>query len=264
MVTYTETEGHIELYFDQVPGEKTRDLLKICGWRWFGKKRCWSNIKNAENIEFAKSLCKEMNPVEKKPSRLISLDRIQLDEHSIIVRSNSFFCNAHHELTDMAGQVEVSDSKGNIRICLFPIAYCRTCNLYFALEDTYSELKKRGCILCQVMTYRDYKEYGAYNLESSYWRKESPLKILGYNVGKTDDLSTRQRRIILERAMEKGILSRDQILSYLDFFVRTHKNAYDAISKWKADREYIASYNLFSNPKVAIHRFIVIDHSRQN
>ncbi len=264
MVSYKETDRQVELYFDKIPDEKTRNLLKICGWRWFGKKRCWSNKKNVENIEFAKSLCKEINPVKENTSKLLSLSKFHFDECSIIIRSNSFFCNSHHKMIDMAGEVDICDSKGRIHTYLFPIAYCKTCNLYFALNDTYQELKKKGRILSQIMTYKDYKEYGEYNFESSYWKKESPLHILGYNVSKDEDLSPSQRRVILERAIEKGLLSRDQVLSYLDFFVRTHKSAYDAVNKWESDRQHIASYNLYSNPKIAVGKIIVIEHIMKN
>lgn len=96
MVEYRIEDNHIALYFDEIPSEKVRETLKICGWRWIKAKRCWSNYNNPDNIVWAKSLCKELNP--KQESNLLKLARQKLDATSLIIRSNGFFCGINHNV----------------------------------------------------------------------------------------------------------------------------------------------------------------------
>ena len=87
--------SHVEIYFLGVPSEKIRETMKICGWHWFGKKKCWSNHANHENILWAKSLCEELNP--KKVSGLYKLRKYNIGMGDLIVRSNGFYCNKHEK-----------------------------------------------------------------------------------------------------------------------------------------------------------------------
>lgn len=259
MVLYKRNAGKIELYFDSVPSYNIRSTLKTCGWKWQSKRRCWYNFANNETEEFAKGLCEELNPL--KENELLNLPKEKLDLTNVIIRKNSLHCDAKHTIIDMAGEVQIYKRNGEVKNYLVPIAYCKDCNLYYILEDTYVEIKKKGIIMCQIMTYNKYKEYGSYDPEDIYWKNESPLKIMGYNVNKVDDLTTNQRRMILERIIENKILTRHKVLSYLDFFVKNHKGFPDAVKKWKEDRIYIEQYELESNPKVAIGKIIVINKS---
>lgn len=260
-VRYELSELYVELYFDHIPDEKTREILKTYNWRWYGVKHCWSGWRSPENIKLAQSICKLLNPPkEASPkSYLQSLPRFHFDEYSLIIRSNSLYCNTHHELEDMAGEISICDRSGNIFPYLIPIVYCKTCDLYFALESTYRTLKKKGHILCQVTTYTDYKTHGAPNMYSNSLKAESLLHALGYNVSQSEDLSQVQRHVILESIIDSGILTKDRILSYLDFFISLRDNSSVAVEKWKEDRNYIAGYRLGSNPKVPIGKIIIIE-----
>lgn len=250
MVNYKVTDTHVELYFEKPPTKDIKETMIICGWRWFSKKACWSNFKNRENIEMAKALCVELNP--KEPNHLLKLDKRELDTADLIVRCNSFYCNLHHDVEDVAGQITLLDKNGNLVIHLVPVAYCRNCNIYFILEETYLSLKKSGIIIHQVMNRKQYEASGSYLSNNDHlWRKQSPLRLWGYSVGKEDDYSDAQRQAILEMIIDKGIMSKDRVLSYLDFFVRMHSGE-DAISKWHDDRQYIAKYQLGSARRIRI------------
>lgn len=127
---------------------------------------------------------------------------------------------------------------------LVPIVFCPICKEFYILEDTYQDLKEKGVVLCQVMKYKEYREYGAVNLHTEQWKKKSPLRVLGYYVGQDDELSEAQRRVVLSRIIDSKVLTKDHILSYLHFFIKMHPYDYDAIRKWKADREFVRNYKL--------------------
>lgn len=258
MVEYKIQDNHIELYFDEIPTEKIRDTLKICGWRWVKAKRCWSNYYCSDNVVWAKNMCEELNP--KKESTLLKLVRMKFDATSLIIRTNGFSCGLNHNVVDLAGEISICNRQGIIETCLVPIAYCITCGTYYMLEETFYSLKKKGIILTQIMTKQEYKEYGEYDGDFGKWRDKSPLRIWGYSVSQEDGYSIEQRHAILEDIVDCGKMSKDRVMSYLDFFVRVngHKGI-TAIEKWKSDREYIANYKIGSAKRVRIDKIIVIE-----
>ena len=56
---YDYTDLYVEIYFDEFPDDLVRESLKLCGWSFFNRKKCWSNRKTEENIAFAKMICGE-------------------------------------------------------------------------------------------------------------------------------------------------------------------------------------------------------------
>jgi len=48
----------IELYFQSKPNEDTISHLKLHGWRWSRRNRCWYHRKTAAAVEFAQALVK--------------------------------------------------------------------------------------------------------------------------------------------------------------------------------------------------------------
>lgn len=245
--------NHIEIYFDRIPGENIRETLKICGWRWYGKKKCWSNVNTKENRVWANKLSEEINP--KPENTLLNLKKCIIEMSDLIVRSNSFYCNQHHCLEDLAGEIEVVDRKGMIVTCLVPITYCKSCNVYYILEDTYSNLKNKGVIRCEIITFKEYindKKIKSGNLNSI-----SPLRKWGYTVSEVVGYSEIQRQGILEDIIDYNIMSKDEVLSYLDFFMKLNYNGRDiALAKWKADRDYIAEYKIGTSRRVKINKII--------
>lgn len=115
-----------------------------------------------------------------------------------------------------------------------------------------------GHILCQIETYPNYIKYGPPKDGFSNWREESILHALGYNVSQAEGLTDLQRKVILERIIDSGAMTKDRVLSYLDFFVRMHGGTSSASEKWKEDRRYIAAYNLGSNIRIPIGTIIRI------
>ena len=89
-----------------------------------------------------------------------------------------------------------------------------------------------------------YGSNGKYGMKLA---QESILKQYGYNVSKTEDLSDTVRQKILAVLIDNHIVTKNDIISYLDFFVsqRRYQSKYEqAISKWEEDREFVTNYRL--------------------
>lgn len=244
-------EGYkIKLFFDKIPPKNIRETMKICGWWWNAKNKCWVNKRSEENIEFAKALQDELNPKPQNP--ILDYERAKISYEDILIKSNSFYCNKHHKVKDMAGEIDICNKKGDIYTWLVPIAYCDDCKLHYMLEDTFKEISKRGVLMCQIMSYERYKSYSQHNFSSGEWSDMSPLKIMGYSVSEEDNLSEKQRQVVLERMIDNKVMTKDRVLSYLDFFVRLRNDDSKACGKWKKDRDYISQYDINSKPRIRI------------
>ena len=74
---------------------------------------------------------------------------------------------------------------------------------------------------------------------------ESLLMQYGYNVSQAEDLTATRRQKILAVIIDNKILSKNEIINYLDFFIHQHgkrNNMERAISKWEDDREFVEEY----------------------
>lgn len=86
-------------------------------------------------------------------------------------------------------------------------------------------------------------------------RKESVLKAFGYNVSAKDGLPAKLRQELLADLMDLGILSREQIVNYLDFFINGHKSISYADARWKWHEDLDFTRNYIENPE----RFLILN-----
>ena len=85
------------------------------------------------------------------------------------------------------------------------------------------------------------------------------FKINALNIGKLS-CSLGAGRINKEDIIDYGGISKDKVLSYLDFFIRLNKQkGIAALDKWKMDREHIANYRLGSAKRVRIGNVTVLE-----
>ena len=85
---------------------------------------------------------------------------------------------------------------------------------------------------------------------------ESILHEFGYNVNKSDGLSSAQRHGILSDLVDLEILKVEKIVEYLDWFIKTHTSScyFEARCKWEFDKKYIMNYK--ANPS----RFLIANN----
>ncbi len=85
--------------------------------------------------------------------------------------------------------------------------------------------------------------------------QQSILMQYGYNVSQQENLSDARRRKILSLLIDNSILTRNDIMNYLDFFIGQRKNIktqQNAIRKWESDRDFISSYKGEKVPDVMV------------
>lgn len=162
-----------------------------------------------------------------------------------IVRGNVFKCmNKKHKIDNIVAMVKV-DNDGKSKMVKISAGYCPECKVYFIMDSTYHELKKKGLILCRITDHKNYMKnslIGGMNLA-----QESILMQYGYNVSQAEGLTATGRQKILAVIIDNKILSKSEIISYLDFFINQRSkmsNMGMAISKWEADREFVENYRI--------------------
>jgi len=162
-----------------------------------------------------------------------------------VVKMNVFKCiNSNHHIEDVNAIVNVIEKSGKRCFEEIKAGYCKECNVYFITNITYEKMRSKGIVLCRVTNEKNYK-----TIAGNYYNKmaeESILMQYGYNVSENDNLTSEQRHRILASLIEYEIMTRVEIVNYLNLFInqRRHMDSMKtAITKWKEDIEYIEKYN---------------------
>lgn len=170
----------------------------------------------------------------------------QIGVRDFVVRRAVFKCmHNNHKIENLVAAVNIIDNKNEERLVKVSAGYCRTCNTYFVMESSYDNLKRMGIPLCRMSDEKTYLKN--YSVNGMILAQESILMQYGYNVSQTEGLSSSRRQKILAVLIDKGILSKSEIISYLDFFIsqRESQSKYQiAISKWEMDREFVEGYRI--------------------
>lgn len=237
----------------RLEGEEARRKKKT-------ERRKIAKAKKKEKLERQKEELKKQQEIEnekKKIEKAKRLERIRKEQEKLkqlpqikygdfIIKKSTFKCiHNNHHTEDMAAAVNVIEKDGNIKLKKINVGYCKECNVFFVLESIYEELKKWYVPICKVSDVKTY--YGSNGKYGMKLAQESILKQYGYNVSKTEDLSDTVRQKILAVLIDNHIVTKNDIISYLGFFVsqRRYQSKYEqAISKWEEDREFVTNYRL--------------------
>ena len=116
-------------------------------------------------------------------------------------------------------------------------------NAEFILESTYIRLRNMSVVLCRICDEKSYLKNSCIN--GMRLAQESILMQFGYTVSQEEGLSASRRQKILAVMIDNKVLSKSEIISYLDFFIsqRHYQSKFElAISKWEMDREFVRGY----------------------
>ena len=211
--------------------------------------RVWKEAKEKRKIE--NKAIREMAKTAKEDRRRRKLDaqRIEHDNNlrvkDFVVRRTTFKCrHKDHKLQNINATISLINQNGEVKQATIPAGYCPNCNVFFIMESTYQNLILKGTLICRVSDEKAYLSNSTF-VNGMQLAQESVLKQYGYSVSQQDDLTSARRRKILALLVDNKILTRSDIISYLDFFISQKK--YDnkfgkAIDKWKSDREFISEY----------------------
>lgn len=162
-----------------------------------------------------------------------------------VVRSNVFKCaHNHHNIKDIVAVI-YTDNDGRKQENVISAGFCPQCNIYFIMESTYESLKRKGIILCRVSDEKNYLRSGGFG--GMQLAQQSLLMQFGYSVSQQEGLSSMTRQRILAVIIDNKIMSKSEVISYLDFFISqrsSRSNMGIAISKWEEDRKFVENYKI--------------------
>ena len=125
------------------------------------------------------------------------------------------------------------------------VNYCADCEIFFI---DYAEFKYYrdiyGVLIGNYLIQESFNSaFGNYKNLSA----ESVLRICGYTVNQRDNLTAKQRRLILSNLMDKEIITKPRLMKYLQFFINSSRyrdNMKIAHQKWQEDLIWIREYNI--------------------
>lgn len=162
---------------------------------------------------------------------------------SFLVRSQLKSCvSKRHNLNSIIVEIQVIDINGTIKNIEVNGFYCNDCKLYYILDSEYERIRRKGTPLCQIFEEIKYLNNNSNKFDLNY---ESILYSFGYNVNSQNNLSDKQRLKILTFIIDNGILSKSEVISYLNYFINMRigrKEYQNAINKWKNDIKLLNSY----------------------
>lgn len=181
---------------------------------------------------------------EEQQEKLRQLPQIGVKD--FVVRRAVFKCmHSKHDVVDLVAAVRVIGDDGKERLAKVSAGYCKQCKIYFIMESTYEKLRNMGVVLCRICDEKSYMKNSFVN--GMRLAQESILMHFGYTVSQEEGLSSTRRQKILAVMIDNKVLSKSEIISYLDFFIsqRQYQSKFElAVSKWEADRDFVQEYKV--------------------
>ncbi len=231
-----DNSGNLEQRLNKVINEKKRKESKL-----ENQKR--EELKQRLKKAVAEKKLEEKRLRESKKQNILTNNKFHtLSKQDFVVRGNIFHCiNQNHFVESITAVISLIDDKGIERQLQVNAGYCKGCNIYFIMDHTYGELIRQGIPLCRI-TSED-----LYSLNENRMANESVLMQYGYTVSQKENLSTFQRQKILAVMIDEKVMGKNEILSYLNFFINQRKHIPKfnvAVSKWQKDRTFVEHYRI--------------------
>lgn len=203
-----------------------------------------------------------MNTIQKahvniKPRKNISDDntkrKVTIGIKDFVVRRHVFQCmHKKHKLEDLDAVFKIMNKNIQMEEVIVPVGYCKQCKTYFILESTYQQLCKKGIVACRSTDEKSYLNQTYMN--GKKLAQESILMQFGYTVSQAEGLSEERRQKILSVLVDNHILTKNEIISYLDFFISQRKSDKFAlaVAKWELDRKYISNYKAGEYSRIGV------------
>lgn len=159
----------------------------------------------------------------------------------VYLYNNKPLCRNHGKLTQYV-RVQFMGTRSDLPHRLF-VYYCPICCKYYVNQISYIEFCQKYGIpplrIAEIIWSADWDS------DFAFLNKQSPLNIYGYNVNQKDGLSDSERQRILEDIIDSGVMTKAQVISYLELFIKQQgsipKNQY-AKMLWQKDKDYIKGY----------------------
>ena len=169
--------------------------------------------------------------------------------HTLYIHQGNIACLKYkHPLEDVVASI-VTD--GNDKIFVHA-SHCSKCNITFIRKEEYLRLRSRHPFL--VANFQEISQDGYTFSKAGKLNGESPLMFCGYNV-KANGLCEEHRHALLENIIYNGILSKTDIIQYLEHFINfngSQEQMFSAVKKWENDLAFIRKFDMEKHPIVSI------------
>lgn len=128
----------------------------------------------------------------------------------------------------------------------FNIYYNGTSDMYFINRASYLGYAARyGLPMMKLKPYT--RTPGTFSRESL--SEMSVLRLYGYTVNETDDLTDGERQELLINLIDSGFMDKVYIINHIEWLIHTHEGNIqymNACDKWQTDLDFVNSYNIDS------------------
>ena len=172
-------------------------------------------------------------------------------KNTLLIYSGTISCFKHkHPVIDVAARLPINN--GNY--ITIHASYCTKCKVAFIHKAYFKQLRQKYRFI--VADFVELSADGYTAIKQSSMAAESKLMLCGYNV-KADGLTDRERKQLLQEIMLYGILSKTQIINYLEHFLSfngSQERMHYAVLNWEADLRFVRDFNLDHHPAISINR----------
>ncbi len=132
------------------------------------------------------------------------------------------------------------------------VEYCTKCQRFFLSYSLFEMYRRKYTFL--IVKLQMVTENGEFptSFGGGLYRADiSPLRLAGYSVSSTEDLSFTERHQLLAKIIQEGILPKYKVIDYLQYFISMNEGRYQmrfAVQKWKADLLFVLNYRLNEQP----------------
>ena len=143
----------------------------------------------------------------------------------------------------MESATAIFTGKNDLEIKL-NVEHCKKCGKFYMSYSVYERYREKyGILLGKIkMDSASVNEISDIVLSDF-----SPLRLCGYSVNQQDGYSKTERQYIISRVISKGILSKSEVVRYLEHFInRNGQKASNglALEKWKEDLDFALKYKM--------------------
>lgn len=217
-----------------------------------------SELELLKDSQYLREYVSTITNIEINYNKSNNVQNRYLDIHDIIVINSVKSCTQkYHTLSDVRVKIPVLYDNEMVARIDVTISYCRECNKYIMLKNDYTKIT--GTIMCQIIDETVKVDSVAQDNLTNQQRK-SMLYNYGYNVSAQNNLSDKNRRIILASVVEAKILTRVQVEDHLQVLIDRGSKIPswgEAVQKWKRDKHFIQNYKTENLPRVIFDKIIL-------
>lgn len=213
--------GHTLKIFSPMKAILVPDILTETRWELW-KSRLDSSLKDAIEVNS-------------------KTHRLNKPQH-FMVKVHTFSCSKQgHTLQSIQAEIFGRAPNGKSLISkLIPAGYCVQCKRYYILSTIYKENSLfLDHALSKVLLEKDISKFLLDRSKQTYeWATKSVLRECGYSVSYESNLSEQERLNLLNEIICWNILSRQEIMSFLNWLIEfssTNPKRENAIAKWRKD-----------------------------